>query len=159
LLFIGAGATKADTLLYFTLTGPVDATFELPTHPTVTDADPEVCFLVIPLNLTIDGVAAPGDFISFYLGGDPGGALAIFSSTVQDVVSLTGIQLFSGFPLDTPVFAAQGPIVLSDFDSDTNDYAYSLTISQNPSSVPEPSTILLLAAGLLPLVLLAKRLL
>jgi hypothetical protein len=43
-------------------------------------------------------------------------------------------------------------------DVDTRDPGYTLTISKNPPSVPEPSTMLLLAASLLPLGLLAKRL-
>jgi hypothetical protein len=98
--------------------------------------------------------------MAFYTGKNGGGAFAIFSSTTQDVVSLTGIQLFSGSVFQ-PIFAPWhgDPIVLSDFDPDTNDHAYTLTISNNPPSVPEPATILLLAAGLLPLGLLAKRLL
>ena len=156
-LFIGAGSAKADSLLYFSLTGPVSATFELPTHPTVSDADYGVGFLITPINLTVNGVATPGDFMAFYhSGNEGGGAFGIFSSTTEDVVSLIGIQLFSGSEF-FPVFAAHGPVVLSDLD--TRDRAYSLTISKNPPSVPEPSTMLLLAAGLLPLGLLAKRLL
>jgi hypothetical protein len=160
-LFIGAGSAKADTMLFFSITGPLSASFELPTHPTVNpdDADSGVGFLITPINLTVDGVASD-DFLGFYLAGrkgQDGGALAIFNSTLSDVMSLTGIQLFSGTVFH-PVFAAQGPIVLSDFDN-SRDHAYSLTISKNPPSVPEPSTMLLLAAGLLPLGLLAKRLL
>ena len=155
-LFIGVGSAKADTMLYFSITGPFSATFELPTHPTVNpyNADPGVGFLITPINLTVGGAASDG-FLGFYLGGLNGGALAVFNSTIDDVMSLTGIQLFSGTVFH-PVFAAHGPIVLSDFD--TRDRAYTLTISQNPPSVPEPSTMLLLAAGLLPLGLLAKRL-
>jgi hypothetical protein len=156
-LFLGAGSAKADTMLFFSITGPTTATFALPTHPTVNpyNADAEVGFLLTPINLTIDGTPS-NDFVVFYLGGANGGALAIFNSTIDDVVSLAGIQLFRGSPFH-PVFSAHGPMVLSDFD--TSDHAYTLTISQNPPSVPEPSTMLLLAAGLLPLGLLAKRLL
>jgi hypothetical protein len=153
-VFIGASSAKADTMLYFSITGPFSATFELPTHPTVTDADSHVGFLVTPINLTIDGNPSD-DFMAFYTTKG-GGALAIFSSTIEDVMSLTGIQLFSGNAFH-PVFAAHGPIILSDFD--TRDHAYTLTISKNPPSVPEPATMTLLAAGLLPLGLLAKRLL
>jgi hypothetical protein len=156
-LLIGAGSAKADTMLFFSITGPTTATFELPTHPTVNhyNADADAGFLITPINLIINGTPAD-DFIAFYLGGANGGALAIFNSTIDDVVSLTGMQLFRGSPFH-PVFAAHGPMVLSDFD--TRDHAYTLTISKNPPSVPEPSTMLLLAAGLLPLGLLAKRLL
>jgi hypothetical protein len=156
-LFIGAGSAKADTMLFFSITGPTTATFELTTHPTVNpyNASSDALFLITPINLMIDGT--PSDaFIAFYLGGRNGGALAILNSTIDDVMSLTGIQLFRGSPFH-PVFAAHGPVVLSDFD--TTDHAYTLTISKNPPSVPEPSTMLLLAAGLLPLGLLAKRLL
>jgi hypothetical protein len=156
-LLIGAGSAKADTMLFFSITGPKTATFELPTHPTVNPyyADSGTGFRITPVNLTLDGVASD-DFLGFYLGGWNGGALAIFNSTIDDVMSLTGIQLFSGSPFH-PVFAAHGPMVLSDLH--TRDHAYTLTISENPPSVPEPSTMLLLAAGLLPLGLLAKRLL
>ncbi len=153
-LFISAGSTKADTMLFFSITGPTAATFELPTHPTVTDADSQVGFLVDPINLMIDGNPSNG-FIAFYFGGANGGALAIFNSTIDDVISLTGLQLFSSSVFH-PVFGTHGPMALSDFD--TRDHAYTLTISQNPPSVPEPSTMILLAAGLLPLGLLAKRL-
>jgi PEP-CTERM motif len=156
-LFVGAGSAKADTMLFFSITGPTTATFELPTHPTINpyNADSEVGFLITPINLMVDGVASD-DFMGFYLGGKYGGALGIFSSTISYDMYLTGVQLFSGTPL-YPVFAAHGPIILS--DPGTRDHAYTLTISQNPPSVPEPSTMLLLAAGLLPLGLLAKRLL
>ena len=160
-LFLSAGPAKADTMLFFSITGPFSASFELPSHPTVNpnNADPGVGFLIAPLNLTVDGVASD-DFLGFYLAGrksENGGALAIFNSTLSDVMSLTGIQLFRGTVFQ-PVFAAHRPIVLSDFDN-SGDRAYTLTISKNPPSVPEPSTMLLLAAGLLPLGLLAKRLL
>jgi len=155
-LFVGAGSAKADTMLFFSITGPVSATFELPTHPTINpyNADSDVGFLITPINLMIDGNPS-NDFIAFYLGGANGGALAIFNSTIDDVISLTGIQLFSGSVFH-PVFATHDPMALSDFD--TGDPGYTLTISKNPPSVPEPSTMLLLAAGLLPLGLLAKRL-
>jgi len=155
-LFIGACSAKADTMLFFTITGPKTFIFELPTQPTINpyNGDSDVGFLINPINLMIDGNPS-NDFMAFYLGGgENGGALAIFNSTVDDVIALTGIQLFSG-SVCNPVFAAQGPVVLPDFD--TGD-SYTLTISKNPPSVPEPSTMLLLAAGLLPLGLLAKRL-
>jgi len=156
-LFIGTGSAKADTMLFFSITGPVSATFELPAYPTINpyNADPEVGFLINPINLMIEGNPS-NDFMAFYLGGENGGALAIFNSTIDDVISLEGIQLFGG-SVFSPVFAAQDdPIDLSDFD--TGEPGYTLTISKNPPSVPEPSTMLLLAAGLLPLGLLAKRL-
>ena len=154
-LLIGAGSAKADTMLFFSITGPTSATFELPTNPTVNPYNAaSYGFLINPINLMIDG-SPSNDFAFFYIGGENGGALAIFDSTVEYVISLEGIQLFSGSPL-YPVFAAHGPIALSDFY--TGDPGYTLTISQNPPSVPEPSTMLLLAAGLLPLGLLAKRL-
>jgi hypothetical protein len=157
MLFIGVGSAKADTMLFFSITGPITATFELPTHPTVNpeNADADAGFVITPINLVIDG-SPSHDFMAFYLGDANGGALGIFNSTIDDVMHLYGIQLFSGTPL-YPVFAALGPIVLT--DSATGDPAYELTISKNPPAVPEPSTILLLAAGLLPLGLLAKRLL
>ena len=98
-LFIGAGSAKADTMLFFSITGPVSATFELPTQPTINpnNADPDVGFLITPFNLMIDGNPS-NDFMAFYLGGENGGALAIFNSTIDDVISLEGIQLFGGSP-------------------------------------------------------------
>jgi hypothetical protein len=157
-LFIGAVSAKADSLLYFTVTGPgKTASFELPTHPVINpyNADPGFGFLVTPINLIIDGVASY-DFLGFYadgpLGG--GGGVASFTSVFSTHFSLFGPQLYSGDEFN-PVFAAQGPTTF--FDVDNSDQ-YSLTISQNASTVPEPTTLLLLAAGLLPLGLLVKRL-
>jgi hypothetical protein len=157
-LFIGAVSAKADSMLYFTLTGPTTATFELPTHPVIEPDNAELGFgfLVTPIDLIINGVAS-NDFLGFYADGPfgGGGGVAAFTSAFNTDFSLIGQQMYKGKEYH-PVFAAHGPMVFFDIDDNAQ---YSLTISKNPPSVPEPSTMLLLAAGLLPLGLLAKRLL
>lgn len=157
-LLIGAGSAKADTMLYFTLTGSVNATFELPSSPVM---DPTFCdvgygFIITPTDLKIGGVASD-DFLAFYDGMTGGGGLAAFSDSFDAGFSLTGSQIYHGSEL-VPFFTVTGNKSLELNDQSTDLPGYRLTISTSPSSVPEPSTILLLAAGLLPLGLLAKRL-
>jgi hypothetical protein len=157
-LLIGAGSAKADTLLYFALTGPVSATFQLPSAPAMDPSFVDVgfAFMITPTDLKINNVASD-DFLVFYTP-DGGGAFAAFDSFLNDDLSLAGPQIFGGSDLMHPIFTPTGnnPFQLTDFN--TSEGGYVLTISTQPTGVPEPSTLLLLAAGLLPLGLLAKRL-
>jgi len=152
-MFLGAGAAQADSLILFTLTGPVDASFELSTNPFIApgNSDPGFGFLVTPINLTIDGKAS-NDVLAFY-SGTGGGGLAAFDAIWNADFSLFGPKLYKGKEW-APSFAPNaGNISLED----ENGVGYTLTMTA--VSTPEPSSLLLVMAGLLPLGLLAKRLL
>jgi hypothetical protein len=147
-----AGAAKADsTMLYFTLTGPVDATFELSSNPFVDpgNADPGFGFLMTPTDLTINGVAS-SDVLAFYNTAG-GGGFAAFDSNWNPDFSLYGAVLYGGKEWKPKFGPSNGTIELADEDG----VPYSLTITK--VATPEPGSLLLLLAGLLPLGLLAKR--
>lgn len=152
LLFLSVGTARADgtSLLAYTMTGPVDATFELPVNFTVPSGDYAlgVGFNVTPIDLTIDGSPAPGDFLVFYNSAADGAF-----GDADGLFSLTGPQLYSG-PENTPTMSdIPGNIPLFDFS--TGAGGYTLTMKAVPT--PEPSSIILMGAGLLTL-LLKRRL-
>jgi hypothetical protein len=155
-LLIGAGSAKADTMLYFTLTGPDNlvATFELAKHPSVDplNVDPGFGFTITPVDLVIDG-ATSSDVLAFYSGPD-GGFAALSPDFMTEDFSLSGPQIYKGSEW-APTFSTDG-MELSDWDTGTPGYYLNISRTNN---VPEPRTLVLLAAGLLPLGLLAKRLL
>jgi|SRR5271156_5825346 len=150
---LGAGVAKADgsSMLLFTLTGPVDATFELSNNPFVDpgNVDPGFGFLVNPVDLTINGLASD-DILAFYASSG-GGGLAAFDASWDPDFSLYGDKLYKG-PEWNPKFGPSGdPISLTD----ENGVGYTLTVTT--VATPEPSSLLLLAVGLLPLALLLRR--
>jgi hypothetical protein len=154
----GAGAVKADSMVLFTLTGPqnLDATFELSTNPVIdpSNADPGFGFLVTPIDLTINGVAS-NDFLAFYnTTNDAGGGFAAFSDDWNFDFSLFGEALYGGNELN-PTFAPSDDAVSLTDENGVGGY----TLTMTPVATPEPSSLLLLMTGLLPLGLLAKRLL
>ncbi len=145
LVFLGAGAASADTLptpLLFDLTGPVTATFELPAGQLSippSQVNLGFGFVIIPWNLTING-APSSDFLAFYNGAFDGAFWAFSSGSSADV-ALSGAQLYAG-PENTPTFSP-GTFSLAGVDGGN----YTLTIT-TVSPTPEPSGLLLLAAGL-----------
>lgn len=165
ILFGGVAAAKADgtSLLLFQLSGPVDATFELAVNPAVDpgNADMGFGFTITPLLLKVGGVPS-NDLLTFFIG-DPmaqgGGFAALSSDGLTDAFSTFGPQLYTG-PESAPSFASliNETITLGDFDANVSD-AYTLKVTRVVESTPEPTTLLLLAAALLPLGLAAKRLL
>ena len=153
LLFLGVGVAKADPapLLFFNLTGPIDATFELPSAPVINplNADPTCGFIITPIDLTINK-APSSDLLAFYLAGNgPTGCGGAFQAFPDGNLALSGNQLFTG-TVFKPIFSPISGETLTDDNGGT----YSLTISS-----PEPSSLLLLGMMLLPLGIAAKRLL
>jgi hypothetical protein len=157
-LFVGVGAAKADSgqLLYFDLTGPVNATFELSSKPVIAsgNSDPDCGFTVTPVDLMINGVAS-SDFLAFYNTGC-GGGLAGLSDDFNFDFSLYGATIYNGSAFH-PTFSPTSPAGMNMTDGDSDSPTYNLTIS--PVATPEPSSLLLLGMVLLPLGIVVKRLL
>jgi hypothetical protein len=151
-LLLSAGTVRADGtgLLAYTLTGPVDATFELPDTFTVPVGNYVLGedFYVTPIDLTIDGSSVSGDVLIFYSTGMDG-ALA----DTDDNFNLTGPQLYSG-PENAPTMSdIPGNIALFKYPSGPGGY----TLTVTAVSAPEPASIFLAGTGLL-LLFLKRRL-
>ena len=160
-LFLGIGVASADTLpgeLSFVLTGPVTASFSLPTQLSGNEITSNLGFgFVIPSmeltgfgGLTINGSHSP-DFLAFYnaTGSFGGGLIASPDGMTADIFLVGGgQQLYSG-PETSPMFSP-GTFTFSDGSI--------LTISGGPAfSTPEPSVTILLGIGLLALGLAVLR--
>lgn len=150
-LLLSVGTAKADgtPLLAYNLTGPVDASFELPANFTVAPGEYGLGagFFVTPIDLTIGGSPVSGDqlmFFSSFFGG-------AFEDT-DELVNLTGPQLYTGSENNPTMSAFPGGIPL--FDYDTGAGGYTLTVT--PVSTPEPTSLLLMGTGLLSLFLMRR---
>jgi hypothetical protein len=172
ILFIGVLGAQAQQEVQFSLTGPVDATAVVFTDPAasgeITSSDIGGGFTLTPISLTVGGVPLPigpssSDYsLTFYNFASLGGGFsALTNDGMTDAFATFGPQLYTG-PENNPSFASligAGAISLGDFDTGAEG-AYSLSVTVvPPASTPEPSALLLLVAGLLPLGLLAKKLL
>ena len=157
-LFLGVGAASADTMpgdLSFVLSGPVTASFELPSQLSGNEISPSLGFgFVIPSmvigGLTINGSPSP-DFLAFYnaTGSFGGGFLASPDGFTADIFLVGGGQQIYSGPETSPMFAP-GTFTFSDGSI--------LTISGGPAvGTPEPSVSILLGIGLLALGLAVLR--
>ena len=150
-LLLSVGTVRADGsgMLAYTLTGPVDATFELPVNFTVPSGSYGIGegFFVTPLDLTIDGSPVSGDFLIF-CSSSMGGAFEDWDG----LLNLTGPQLYTGPENNPTISGIPGNIPL--FDYNTGAGGYTLTVT--PAPMPEPTSIFLLGAGLLSLVLMRR---
>jgi hypothetical protein len=149
-MFIGVGVASADTL-QFTLAGPVSASFELLSSPSIMtgNSDTGVGFVLMPANLMVNG-AASGDFLAFY-NGDPavGGGVGIFASASDMVAYASGPQLYGGTE-SNPTFAPGMFTLDNGAVVPAVPGAYTLTITDLTTvSTPEPSVTILLVIGLL----------
>jgi hypothetical protein len=151
LSLLSVGTAKADgtSLLSYNLTGPVDATFELPVNFTVANGDYGLGagFYVTPIDLTINGSAVSDDQLLIF-SSSFGGAF----EDADELVNLTGPQLYTGLEYNPTMSAFPGGIAL--FDYNTGAGGYTLTVTSVPT--PEPTSILLMGIGLLSLFLMRR---
>jgi hypothetical protein len=143
LLFLTVGVASADSLISYTFTGAVSASFDLPVNPTVIDFTLGHGFEVQPINLMLNGVAS-SDTLVFYSAAF-GGAFAAFSCDSCADLNLAGPQLYSGSEA-TPTMLLLNGVPLTDFDSGA---------PAGSISTPEPSALALLSAGLSAMLALA----
>jgi hypothetical protein len=138
-LFLSALPAKADSssdTMTYTLSGPATATFAISMGTAPDFSAPGYAFTMDPLYLTVDGTSMT-DTIVFFNSSDLGGLNSVFSY----LPDLIGPQLYIGSESDPTLLA--GVFQLQDMD--TGDW-YTLTACE--TSVPEPSTILMLVSGL-----------
>lgn len=147
-------AAKADTL-DFSITGHgTDITFSLPSSPTPSsvslfNGDFELSNIVLDVNGTDHT-----ENLFFYLGGLFGGGAATSSS----LLDLYGPQLFTGSLFDPTFKTGDFTVTTSPgFEGwcDQGNYNLDITDQGPPSMTPEPSSVMLLATGVLALLVLA----
>jgi hypothetical protein len=162
LSFISVSVAKADGSpeLYYSLTGPGGATasFYLPVNPTIApeNADGVYGFQVTPIDLMVDGSSDPGGYVMFYDITQFGG-ITIDQGDVFDLINPDGsnISLFtSGTEAAPTMLDVAGNIPLQDFMS--GDGGYTLTVTS--AKTPEPTSLLLIGAGMVALLLVKRRL-
>jgi hypothetical protein len=116
--------------------------------------DAGVGFVVTPLNLTVNGLAAPTDFLGFF-NADPaiGGGVAILASGTDIFGYASGPQIYGGTESSPTLSATGSPIMLADASATTPTIGqYSLTIKDlSIVETPEPSVTILRSSACWPL--------
>jgi hypothetical protein len=142
LLLLSVATVKADSgqTVSYTLTGATDATFtvSVDTSPSPEASGQNYFFMVQPTDLTVDGVSMT-DTIVFFNSSDLGGLNSVFDA----LPDLGGPQLYSGNESDPSLLT--GVFCLDDLETGAS---YTLTANAVTPSVPEPTTVLMLVAGL-----------
>jgi hypothetical protein len=142
LLLLSVATAKADSgqTVSYTLSGPTDATFtvSMGTSPSPEFSGQNYFFMVQPTDLVVDGVSVI-DTIVFFNSSDLGGLNSVFDA----LPDLGGPQLYSGNESDPTLLTG----VFSLYDLETGA-SYTLTANAVNTTVPEPTTVLMLLAGL-----------
>jgi hypothetical protein len=135
------------------LSGPVSVSFILPVNPTVAPGNFLLGFgfQVDVTDLLLNGSPANDPF-KFFSSVDQGGLSIIDQPQTFNLISLSNLQLYSGSESSPTMLDIPGKIPLLDALSNSN---YTLTIT--PVGAPEPSSIFLLSAGIVVLLLTRKR--
>ncbi|MGA2899657.1 MAG: PEP-CTERM sorting domain-containing protein [Candidatus Acidiferrales bacterium] len=141
LFFLSAVPAKADSApsdtMTYTLSGSTTASFTISMDSGPDWSDNGTAFTMDPLNLMVDGTSMT-DTVVFFNSSELGGLNGVFSC----LPDLIGPQLYTGSESD-PTFLTG---VFQLFDIETGA-SYTLTVTES-SSMPEPSTILMLVSGL-----------
>ena len=141
LFFLSAVPAKADSApsdtMTYTLSGSTTASFTISMDSGPDWSDNGTAFTMDPLNLMVDGTSMT-DTVVFFNSSEHGGLNGVFSC----LPDLIGPQLYTGSESD-PTFLTG---VFQLFDIETGA-SYTLTVTES-SSMPEPSTILMLVSGL-----------
>jgi hypothetical protein len=153
-------AAHADAIDNFTLTSGTNVvTFSLPSSPIPDLINPNgnVGFTMNSVPVDINGLT--GNYtLSFFASVSSGGFCISTGDTAcngGDVVNQVGTVLYAGDSA-TPTFTL-GSYNLSNFNANTFNEDFNLTIAAGASPVPEPSSIALLGTGILGLAGIARR--
>jgi hypothetical protein len=128
--------------LLFTLTGDIDAQFQLASTPTPDLFLDGYVFVIGSVPGFPNSASGLAD-IGFYNGNAGGGMLAIESGGIDYLLDASGPQLYLGSE-ETPSFL-MGTFALTGFSLPGS---YTLTIAPLAGPVPEPASWALLAGGL-----------
>jgi|GEM_PF-1709476 len=149
LLLLSVATVKADSgqTVSYTLTGATDATFTVTLGPSPQASGQSYFFMVQPTDLVVDGTSM-SDMVVFFNLDDLGGLNSIFDA----LPDLGGPQLYSGSESDPTLLT--GVFCLYDLETGAS---YTLTANAVPASMPEPTTTIMLLAGLFAVGLGLKR--